>query len=66
VDDKYYQVLFRFTGKINKLTVKLGPEELSAPEKSKIAKVFRDKQEAPSRPGNAVQMAMKKEVRMIC
>ena len=28
VDDQDYQVPFRFTGKIGKLTVKLGPEEL--------------------------------------
>ncbi len=28
VDDKDYQVPFRFTGKIDKLTFKLGPEEL--------------------------------------
>lgn len=30
VDDQDYQVLFRFTGKISKLTVKLGPEETNA------------------------------------
>ena len=35
---------FRFTGKIGKLTLKLGPEELSAAEKDKVARVFRDKQ----------------------
>jgi arylsulfatase A-like enzyme len=28
VDDKDYQVPFRFTGKISKLTIKLGPEQL--------------------------------------
>jgi arylsulfatase len=28
VDDKDYQVPFRFTGKLNKLTLKLGPEQL--------------------------------------
>jgi len=28
VDDKDYQVPFRFTGKINKVTVRLGPNEL--------------------------------------
>jgi arylsulfatase A-like enzyme len=44
VDDGDYQVPFRFTGTIDKLTVKLGPEELSAQEKGKVAKVFRDKQ----------------------
>jgi arylsulfatase len=30
VDDKDYQVPFRFTGKIGKLTVKLGPNEMMA------------------------------------
>ncbi|RKE67579.1 arylsulfatase [Pseudorhodoplanes sinuspersici] len=30
VDDEDYQVPFRFTGKIGKLTVKLGPNEMSA------------------------------------
>jgi arylsulfatase len=30
VDDKDYQVPFRFTGKIDKLTFKLGPEQLAA------------------------------------
>ena len=33
VDDKDYQVPFRFTGKITKLTYKLGPEQLSEAEK---------------------------------
>jgi len=42
--DKDYQVPFRFTGKINKFTVKLGSEKLSADENGKIAKTFRDKQ----------------------
>ena len=44
VDDEDYQVPFRFTGKIDKLTVKLGPEQLSAAQHQKIAKVFRDRQ----------------------
>jgi arylsulfatase len=30
VDDADYQTPFRFTGKMNKLTVKIGPSELSA------------------------------------
>jgi len=37
-------VPFRFTGKIVKLTVTLGPEKLPSAEKEKIAKTFRDKQ----------------------
>ena len=32
VDDKDYQVPFRFTGKIDKLTVKLGPVQLTSDE----------------------------------
>jgi len=30
VDDKDYQVPFRFTGKLDKLTVKLGPVQLTS------------------------------------
>jgi arylsulfatase A-like enzyme len=44
VDDQDYQVPFRFTGKINKLTVKLVPPELAAAEKEKIEKTMRNKQ----------------------
>lgn len=44
VDDQDYQVPFRFTGKINKLTVKLAAPELSVAEKEKIEKTKRDKQ----------------------
>jgi arylsulfatase len=44
VDDKDYQVPFQFTGKIDQLTVKLGPEELLTVGKGKIAKTFRDRQ----------------------
>jgi hypothetical protein len=36
VDDQDYQVPFGFTGKINKLTVKLGPEELTPAEHEMI------------------------------
>ena len=35
---------FRFTGKINKLTVKLVTPELSVADKDKIEKTMRDKQ----------------------
>jgi arylsulfatase A-like enzyme len=44
VDENDYQVPFAFTGTIEKLTVKLGPEKLSATEQRKVAKIFRDKQ----------------------
>ena len=44
VDDKDYQVPFRFTGKISKLTVKTGPEQLSAADREKIHLTFRDRQ----------------------
>ena len=33
VDDRDYQVPFRFTGKLNKLTIKLGKEELAEAER---------------------------------
>jgi arylsulfatase A-like enzyme len=36
VDPQDYQVPFRFTGKIDKLTVKLGPEELTPAEREMI------------------------------
>jgi arylsulfatase len=36
VDDQDYQVPFKFTGKIDKLTVKLGPEELTPAERELI------------------------------
>ena len=40
MDHKDYQVSFRFSGKIDKLTAKLGPEELLAVQKGKVAKKF--------------------------
>jgi hypothetical protein len=36
VSDTDYQVPFRFDGKINKLTFKLGPMQLSSEEHQKI------------------------------
>jgi arylsulfatase len=33
VDDKDYQVPFRFTGKLSKVTIKVGPEQLAAAER---------------------------------
>jgi arylsulfatase len=36
VDDKDYQVPFKFTGKIPKLTVKVGPEQLSVEDKKAV------------------------------
>src|SRR5262249_40910447 len=38
VDDKDYQVPFRFTGKIAKLTFKLGPEQLSEADRKEMHK----------------------------
>jgi hypothetical protein len=38
VDDFEYQLPFRFTGAIDKLTYKLGPEQLSAEDKEEAAK----------------------------
>lgn len=40
VNDADYQVPFPFTGKINRLTVALGPVHLSEPEKMTSAKVI--------------------------
>ncbi len=36
VDDKDYQVPFRFTGKIAKLTIKLGPEQLAEADRKEM------------------------------
>jgi arylsulfatase len=44
VDDQDYQVPFKFTGKINKLTVKLGPEELTPEEREMIYGAYRKRQ----------------------
>jgi arylsulfatase A-like enzyme len=44
VDESDYQVPFRFTGKINKLTMALGPEELTPAEREMIYNTYRDKQ----------------------
>lgn len=44
VDGKDYQVPFAFTGKLNKLTVKLGPKQVSAEEKAATEKKMRDRQ----------------------
>ena len=37
VDDLAYQIPFRFTGTIDKLNYKLGPEQMSAEDKRKAA-----------------------------
>jgi arylsulfatase len=44
VDGEDYQVPFPFTGKIDKLTVKLGPEELTPAEREMIYGTMRDQQ----------------------
>jgi len=36
VNDKDYQVPFAFNGKINKLTVNLGPSQLTAEDETKV------------------------------
>ena len=38
-DDRDYQVPFRFTGKINKITFKPGPLEMTAGQMKKAAKM---------------------------
>jgi len=40
VDDNAYQVPFRFTGKIDRLTFKLGPEQLTTEEKTVAAETI--------------------------
>jgi arylsulfatase len=42
VDDSDYQVPFRFTGKIDKLTVNVGPEQLAPADKEKVQKTLRE------------------------
>jgi arylsulfatase A-like enzyme len=44
VDDNDYQVPFRFKGKIDKLTLKLGPEELTPAEREMIFGTYRARQ----------------------
>jgi arylsulfatase len=44
VDSQNYQVPFPFTGKIDKLTVKLGPEELTPAEQEMIYGTMRNRQ----------------------
>jgi arylsulfatase A-like enzyme len=44
VDDEDYQVPFPFTGKIDKLTIKLGPEELTPAEREMIFGTYRARQ----------------------
>jgi arylsulfatase len=39
VDDKDYQVPFRFTGKLDKLTIKLEPQQLSQAERQEAAEM---------------------------
>ena len=38
VDDKDYQVPFRFTGKLNNLTIRLGPGQLTDADREQIQK----------------------------
>jgi hypothetical protein len=44
VDDQDCQVPFRFTGKIDQLTVQLGPEELTPAEREMIFGTYRERQ----------------------
>ena len=44
VDDKDYQVPFPFTGKIIKMTISLGPEELTPAEREMIYGTYRARQ----------------------
>jgi hypothetical protein len=40
VDDKDYQVPFRFTGKLDKLTIKLGPNQMMAEDQKAKAEAI--------------------------
>jgi arylsulfatase len=40
VDDKDYKVPFRFTGKLNKLTIKLEPPQLADADRQKAAEMI--------------------------
>ena len=44
VDEKDYKVPFKFTGDIDKLTISLGPEELTPAEREMIYGTYRNKQ----------------------
>jgi arylsulfatase len=44
VDDQDYQAPFRFTGKIDQLTVQLGPEDLTPAEREMIFGTYRNRQ----------------------
>ena len=47
VDDQDYQVPFRFTGTIDKLTFKLGPSQMTAEEQQAAAEAIRKPQTSP-------------------
>jgi arylsulfatase len=40
VDDNDYQPPFRFTGKLDKLTIKLGPTQLADTDRQKAAEMI--------------------------
>src|SRR4029077_18143617 len=46
VDDNDYQPPFRFTGKLDKLTIKLGPTQLADTDRQKAAEVIATAHEA--------------------
>jgi len=41
VDDKDYQVPFRFTGKLAKLTIRVGPEQLAEADRQVMEEALR-------------------------
>ena len=46
VDDHDYQVPFRFTGKLNKLTLAIDPPKLTEEDKKKLMEAYRAAQDA--------------------
>ena len=46
MDDQYYKVPFKFTGKINKLTIGLGRPKLTPEDVKKLEAAYRAAQDA--------------------
>jgi len=58
VDDAGFCAPFPFTGKLNKLTIKLGPEQLTPEEKILLGKTDRDSTNSPGLNGKLIQASV--------